>query len=248
MVSIGIGLRMVPWLPAFTEAAMAPSRLRDCDLEIRTWRRKPGELVSSSRAEATDEELMIRFQGGDRPAFALLVHRHKTPLYNFALRQLGNAPTAEEVVQDAFVRVVQSARDFKHAARFSTWLYTIARNLCVDQMRRRALRRHPSLDDPARGPDGDGSSLGERTADSRANVERAAVAIEIRERVLGAIDELPVDQREVFLLREIGSLPFKEIAAIVGVPENTVKSRMRYALERLQAALSEFEEYARALR
>ena len=200
------------------------------------------------RSEATDEELMIRFQRGDRPSFALLVRRHKTPLYNFALRQLGSASTAEEVVQDAFVRVVQSAADFKHAARFSTWLYTIARNLCVDQMRKRALRRHPSLDEPERTADGDGPSLGERTADAQANVERAAVSGEIRERVLAAVDALPLEQREVFLMREVGSLPFKDIAEIVGVPENTVKSRMRYALERLQAALSEFEEYARALR
>jgi RNA polymerase sigma-70 factor (ECF subfamily) len=80
------------------------------------------------------------------------------------------------------------------------------------------------------------------------NVERTAVAGEIRERVLAAVDELPDEQREVFLMREVSNLPFKEIAEIVGVPENTVKSRMRYALERLQAALSDFEEYARALR
>ena len=74
------------------------------------------------------------------------------------------------------------------------------------------------------------------------------MAGEIRERVLAAVDELPEEQREVFLMREVSNLPFKEIAEIVGVPENTVKSRMRYALERLQAALSDFEEYARALR
>ncbi len=80
------------------------------------------------------------------------------------------------------------------------------------------------------------------------NVERTAVAAEIRERLLAAVDQLPDEQREVFLLREVSNVPFKEIAEIVGVPENTVKSRMRYALERLQAALSDFEEYARALR
>ena len=94
----------------------------------------------------------------------------------------------------------------------------------------------------------DGPTLGERTADGRANVERTVVAAEIRERLLTAVDELPDEQREVFLLREVSNVPFKEIAEIVGVPENTVKSRMRYALERLQAALSDFEEYARALR
>jgi RNA polymerase sigma-70 factor (ECF subfamily) len=191
---------------------------------------------------------MIRFQSGDRAAFTFLVKRHQGPLFNFALRHLRTQPGAEEVVQDAFVRVVQNAADFKHEARFSTWLYTIARNLCIDQLRKRALRRHPSLDESKRSEDSEGPTLGEQTADSRANVERAAVSGEIRERVLAAVNELPEEQREVFLMREVSNLPFKEIAEIVGVPENTVKSRMRYALERLQAALSEFEEYARALR
>jgi RNA polymerase sigma-70 factor (ECF subfamily) len=198
--------------------------------------------------EPTDEVLMIRFQGGERTAFALLVKRHQSPLFNFALRHLGSATAAEEVVQDAFVRVVRSAAEFKHAARFSTWLYTIARNLCVDEARKRSHRRHPSLDQPKRSEEGEGPTLGEQTSDASASVERAAVSAEIRARVLEAIEELPDEQREVFLMREVSSLPFKEIAEIVGVPENTIKSRMRYALERLQAALSEFEEYAKALR
>jgi len=204
--------------------------------------------VSTSRIETTDEVLMIRFQGGDRAAFALLLGRHKRPLYNFALRHVGSPPSAEEVVQDAFVRVIQSAADFKHEARFSTWLYAIARNLCIDHIRKRALRRHSSLDEPKPGSDGDGPTLGERLPDARGDAERAAVSGEIRERVLAAVDELPEEQREVFLMREVANLPFKEIAGIVGTSENTIKSRMRYALERLQAALSEFEEYARGLR
>jgi RNA polymerase sigma-70 factor (ECF subfamily) len=191
---------------------------------------------------------MIRFQSGDRAAFTTLVRRHQGSIFNFALRHLRSQPAAEEVVQDAFVRVVQSAAEFKHEARFATWLYTIARNLCIDQIRKRTLRRHPSLDESKRADEPDGATLGEQTADSRANVERAAVGVEIRERVLAAVEDLPDDQREVFLMREVSNLPFKEIAEIIGVSENTAKSRMRYALERLQAALSEFEEYARALR
>jgi RNA polymerase sigma-70 factor (ECF subfamily) len=204
--------------------------------------------VTATRAEASDEALMTRFQGGERAAFTLLVRRHQSALYNFAFRQLGNGPAAEEVVQEAFVRVVQSAAEFKHSARFTSWMYTIARNLCVDALRRKALRKHPSLDQPRNTDEAAGPTLGDLTPDASASVERAAVAGEIRERVLSAIDELPDDQREVFLLREVSNLPFKEIAEIVGAPENTVKSRMRYALERLQAALVEFEEYARALR
>lgn len=203
--------------------------------------------MTSARSE-TDEALMIRFQRGERAAFTQLVRRHQTGLYNFALRQLRIPSVAEDVVQEAFVRVVQNALEFKHEARFSTWAYTITRNLCIDQLRKRALRKHPSLDESKRGEEGDGPTLGEQTADSRANVERQATGTELKERIAAAVEELPDDQREVFLLRELSNLPFKEIAEITGVPENTVKSRMRYALERLQTALQEYEEYARALR
>ena len=204
--------------------------------------------MTGARAEVTDEALMIRYQRGDGSAFAQLVRRHQTALYNFAFRQLGTTQLAEDVVQDAFVRVVQNAADFKHEARFTTWLYTIARNLCIDQMRKRALRRHPSLDEPRTADEGDGPTLGEQTADGTVNVERDAGGSEIKQRIAKAVEALPDDQREVFLMRELGNLPFKEIAEITGVPENTVKSRMRYALERLQEALCEYEEYARALR
>jgi RNA polymerase sigma-70 factor (ECF subfamily) len=200
------------------------------------------------RADVPDEQLMIRFQRGDRSAFAVLVRRHQTAIYNFALRQLRVQSQAEDVVQEAFVRVVQNAADFKHEARFTTWLYTITRNLCIDQMRKRALRKHASLDEARHGEEGDGPTLGEQTADTRASVEREATGTELKARIAKAVEALPEDQREVFLMREVSNLPFKEIAEIVGVPENTVKSRMRYALERLQQALSEYEEYARALK
>jgi RNA polymerase sigma-70 factor (ECF subfamily) len=132
-------------------------------------------------------------------------------------------------------------------ARFTTWLYTITRNLCIDHLRKETLRKHPSLDARPSQDDG-GPTLGDHTADVRANVEREATAGELRLRITAAVDTLPDDQREVFLMREASNLPFKEIAEITGVSENTVKSRMRYALERLQAALSDYEEYARALK
>lgn len=203
-----------------------------------------------SPGDATDEVLMVRFQRGERAAFAALVRRHQTALFNFALRHVGAQAIAEEIVQDAFVRVVQNAADFKHEARFTTWVYTILRNLCIDQLRRRALRRHPSLDEPRATGDGseEGPTLLEQTADPRSSVEREATGTELQERITQAVETLPDEQREVFLLREVSNLPFKEIAVITGVPENTVKSRMRYALERLQQALCDYEEYARALR
>ncbi len=203
--------------------------------------------VPKRALDPPDETLMLRYQQGDRAAFAQLVRRHQTPLFNFALRQVRVPQVAEDVVQESFVRVVQNAADFKHEARFTTWVYTITRNLCIDHLRKRALRKHPSLDE-SRGEEGDGPTLGEQTADPRASVEREATGTELKERIARAVDTLPDEQREVFLMREIANLPFKEIAEITGVPENTVKSRMRYALERLQEHLSEYEDYARALR
>jgi RNA polymerase sigma-70 factor (ECF subfamily) len=203
--------------------------------------------VPKRTLDPPDETLMLRYQQGERAAFAQLVRRHQSPLYNFALRQVRIAQVAEDVVQESFVRVVQNAADFKHEARFTTWVYTITRNLCIDYLRKRALRKHPSLDE-SRGEEGDGPTLGEKTADPRASVEREATGTELKERIARAVDSLPDEQREVFLMRELSNLPFKEIAEITGVPENTVKSRMRYALERLQEALAEYEDHARALR
>lgn len=202
---------------------------------------------SRTAHDPPDEALMLRYQQGDRAAFAALVRRHQSPLFNFALRQVRTPELAQDIVQETFVRVVQKATDFKHEARFTTWVYTITRNLCIDHLRKGALRKHPSLDE-SRGEEGEGPTLGEQTADPRASVEREATGTELKTRILRAVDKLPDDQREVFLMREVSNLPFKEIADITGVPENTVKSRMRYALERLQEALAEYEDYARALR
>jgi RNA polymerase sigma-70 factor (ECF subfamily) len=180
------------------------------------------------------------------------VKKHKTAIYNFILRQVRAPSVAEDLTQDVFVKVVQSAVDFKHESKFSTWAYTIARNICIDHLRKMSLRQHPSLDQPLRtaGDAADGPTLLERTADPHpgASVDRAVIGAELGQRIARCVEALPQEQREVFLLREIADLPFKDIAGITGVPENTVKSRMRYALERLQESLAEYEDYARALR
>jgi RNA polymerase sigma-70 factor (ECF subfamily) len=109
-------------------------------------------------------------------------------------------------------------------------------------------RRHASLD--AEAPAGnDGASGGawvERLPASQPDLERQAGANSLRSRLAAAVEALPDEQREVFLMRQVQQLPFAEIALVVGVSENTIKSRMRYALERLQEALADYEEYARA--
>jgi RNA polymerase sigma-70 factor (ECF subfamily) len=197
---------------------------------------------------ASDEELMLQFQRGEQSAFAQLVRRYQGPVYNFVARHLSGVTGADDVTQDTFARVVQNAVDFKHESKFSTWLFAIARNLCVDELRKRSHRKHPSLDAARPGADADGPTLGETVPDARADVERGATQDELRSRIARAVAALPDDQREVFLMREVANLPFKEIALATGVPENTVKSRMRYALERLQDALGDYEEFAATLK
>ncbi len=141
------------------------------------------------------------------------------------------------------MRVIKSAHAYERQAKFTTWLYTIARNLCVDAARRAKHRRAQSLDASANG-DPDGTPLVELTADGKGHAESDSLNLELQTRIRAAIDGLPEEQREIFLLRESADLQFNEIARIVGCPENTVKSRMRYALEKLREALADYRDVA----
>lgn len=202
--------------------------------------------MTEGHAESSDEMLMVRYKRGDRDAFAELVRRYERPLFNFSVRYLRNRDAAQEITQDAFLRVVKRSAEFKHESRFSTWVFAITRNLCIDELRKGKHRNHRSLDEPLT----DGQPLGEKVDGGKrsSDGERGAATNELRGGILRAVDALPDEQREVFLLRQLGGVPFAEIARMTEVPENTVKSRMRYALERLQQELSDYEEYARALR
>lgn len=188
----------------------------------------------------TDEDgrLMERYRDGDEACFAVLLRRHQGPVFRFFLRHVGDVESAEDLTQEAFLRVVHNRASFRSGARFTTWIYTIARNLAVDEMRKRRYRRHRSLDEPLGGRDGDpGRTLGDVVGDPKERTEVQAADLEMRASLEAAIGRLPEEQREVFTLREMGGLSFQEIAEVVGCNENTVKSRMRYALERLHAAL-----------
>jgi RNA polymerase sigma-70 factor (ECF subfamily) len=181
---------------------------------------------------------MERYRDGDAAAFEVLVTRHQGPVFRFFLRHVGDLETAEDLTQETFIRVVHNRAGFRSGAKFTTWVYTIARNLSVDEMRRRRYRRHRSLDEPLPGRDGGRTrTLGDVVGDPTANTESGAADIETRAALERALGTLPTEQREVFCLREMGGLSFQEIADVVQCNENTVKSRMRYALERLHAAL-----------
>jgi len=179
---------------------------------------------------------MLAFQGGDIPAFEELVQRHKHGVYNFIYRFLGNRETAEEVFQESFIKIHQAANRYIPNGKFSTWLYTIVRNLCVDTFRRKKIREAVSLDERKEEED---RSLAEVLASETIPADVLSSAREIEGALEMALIKLNEDQKEVFLLREREGLKFEEIAEITGVSVNTVKSRMRYALEALKRALKQ---------
>lgn len=193
----------------------------------------------------SNETLMLRFRDGDVRAFEILLSRHRHSIFEFILRSVGphNTAQAEDLTQETFLRVVKQAASYEQRAKFTTWLFTLARNLCIDASRRRKHRKAQSLD----ATDEEGGSLLDRTAAPDLAVDRQAIGRQLQGRLEAAIAELPEDQREVFLMRERADLSFKEIAEVIGVSENTVKSRMRYALEKLRGTLSEYQDMARAL-
>jgi RNA polymerase sigma-70 factor (ECF subfamily) len=193
-----------------------------------------GESVAESDA---DEALMLAFRAGDARAFEQLVRRHRAAVFNFLLRLSGNRQRADDLLQETWLKVVRAAPAYEVKAKFTTWVYTIARNLFMDDRRKEGNRRAESLD--AAGPASDDRPLSERIPSADAAPDRAAHSAALRPLIERALARLPPEQREVFLLREYHGVPFKEIAAVTGASENTVKSRMRYALEGLRKSLAQ---------
>jgi RNA polymerase sigma-70 factor (ECF subfamily) len=194
-----------------------------------TWPAPTRNLPRMNAADASDDVLMLAWTAGDTSAFEMLYARHRGPLYRFLLRQLRDNALADEFFQDVWQRVIAARHGWKPEAAFSTWLYRIAHNRLNDHWR--GLKHRP----PA---PGDGDERAARVPDPT-TPERELSEFEQRRRLQRAIEELPEDQREAVLLRLEQELSLDEIGAITGVGRETVKSRLRYALDKLRARLSE---------
>lgn len=196
--------------------------------------------VSVSDVENSDESLMLRFAAGENACFEELVRRYQGPMLSFIGRRIKPRARAEELLQEVFVRVVKSRQRYTVQSKFRTWLYTIARNICVDEVRRRSRRPQTIPNSGPQDHKGDERPRGVDTLKSAAHSpESKAQDQEILARIELALDTLPEEQREVFVLRQIQGLSFAEIAEVVEVSQNTVKSRMRYALEKIRVLLTD---------
>ncbi|RDV36611.1 RNA polymerase sigma factor [Bradymonadaceae bacterium TMQ3] len=202
-------------------------------------RRASGAATEPRLDELSDEALMTRYAGGDQKAFTLLVTRHQGPLYNFILRSCRQPSLADELLQETFLRIVKSAASYSPDAKFTTWAYTIARNLCIDLARKHSRAHTLSLQKPL--GDDEGATRQDILPDEQArsaSVDHDRMVF--RDRLDRALANLPEDQREVFILREISGLKFREIATMLDCPVPTIKSRMRYALQTLRGELADF--------
>ena len=185
--------------------------------------------VMNPGADANDDLLMLAWVGGDVAAFETLYARHRGPLYRFLMRQLRNQALADEFFQDVWQRVIAARAGWKPEAAFSTWLFRIAHNRLNDHWRA-AKHRPPAPED--------GEERAARIADP-STPERELSDFEQRRRLQLALAELPDEQREVLLLRLEQELSLEEIGAITGVGRETVKSRLRYAMDKLRQRLNE---------
>ncbi len=189
------------------------------------------------RETESDEELMVRFRDhDDLEAFETLVHRYEKPLYNYLYRYLRNAELAEEAFQNAFARVHEKRELYTPDRKFRPWLYSIATNQAVDELRREGRHQATSLDQKRTEGESGTVSLMDLLESTSPSPYEELEAEERRNWTRQAIDNLPEHLRVVVLLIYFQGLKYREAADILEIPVGTVKSRLNAALAMLNAA------------
>ena len=181
---------------------------------------------------STDEELVARSVGGDNESFNQLMLRWERPIYALAYRTIGREEEARDVCQETFLRAFRALPRFRGQAKFSSWLYRIALNLCRDWMRRE--RRAPTVQPPE---DADLTDLA-AAAEPSESIEELVARRDLTRLVEAAMTHLPDEQRTAIVLKEYHGLTFQEIAEVVGCPLSTVKTRLYQGLTVLRRELA----------
>jgi RNA polymerase sigma-70 factor (ECF subfamily) len=181
----------------------------------------------------TDEELVVRSRNGDVESFNQLIRRWERPIYALAYRTIGREEDARDVCQDTFLRAFRALNGFKGEAKFSSWLYRIALNLCRDWMRRQ--RRAPTVQMPE---DVDVAELVAAQGPTE-SIETLVARKELGRAVATAMARLPEEQRTAIILKEYHGLTFQEIADLQGCPLSTVKTRLYQGLSVIRRQLEQ---------
>jgi len=179
----------------------------------------------------TDEQLLAEHVAGEPGRFAELVRRHSDELFHFLARFTGNAAAADDLVQEVFLQVHQSASRFDPTRRLKPWMFTIAANKARDLLRSRRRRPEMPLDATVPGEAGEGQTFLDFLTDDELTPSGEVSREEQRETVRRVLTAMPDRLREVLILSYFHGFPYKEIADILGVPLGTVKSRLHTAVE-----------------
>jgi RNA polymerase sigma-70 factor (ECF subfamily) len=193
------------------------------------------EKVSAPQMTWSDEELVARSIGGDQESFNQLVLRWERPIYALAYRVIGREEDARDVCQETFLRAFRALNGFRGQAKFSSWLYRIALNLCRDWVRKE--RRTPVVQAPEELEVLEMAAVREPTP----SVEDLVARRELTRVVERAMARLPEEQRTAIILKEYHELTFQEIADLVGCPLSTVKTRLYQGLSVLRRELAKSE-------
>jgi RNA polymerase sigma-70 factor (ECF subfamily) len=186
-------------------------------------------FINGRNNKDIDAQLMLNYARGENDAFEQLYVKYKDELFRFFLRQCGNQALAEELYQDVWVRIIDARQRYEPKAKFRTWLYHIAHNILIDHYRKPTEEEQPEIDEvPSARPD---------------NPEAIISGQEKLDRYRAMIRTLPDEQREVFLLKEESGMSLQDITQITGDNFETVKSRLRYAVNKLKQALEEPESH-----
>lgn len=206
---------------------------------IRGFLRLKEMTAVGSEFMRTDAELVKQVLRGDIEIFEEIVARYEKKVYGLAFRMLRNHEDASDAAQEAFLKIYRSLASFKGSSKFSTWVYRITTNVCLDMLRQRKKRSAYSLDDPLQLDDGE--VLREMAADCGDPDERLYKK-ELMAALSKAIGELPDEQRFVVVLRDIYGLSYGEISKALGVPLGTVKSRLNRARNAIQDTMQKYKE------
>lgn len=183
-----------------------------------------------------NEQLLLeKAKAGDIAAFEELIEGYQKRIYNLAYRILGNYEDAGDMAQEALIRIFRSIANFKEQSSFSTWVYRITTNVCLDEIRKRKNKKVISLDEEIRMEDGE---MKRQIMSDDLQPDAAAELEELRTFVSDAINSLPEDQRLVITLRDIQGLSYEEISSVLDCPSGTVKSRINRARQALKKVLS----------
>lgn len=187
-------------------------------------------------AELTDPELVERARAGDSDAFGRLVERNEAKIYGLCLKMLGNPEDAEDCLQEVFIKAYRALPHFRGEAKFSTWIYRIATNACLMRIRKRKLDT-VSLDQPGDAGDGRGQK---EIADWTTDPSAAVMTEELSGELTRHINDLPPDNRVVFVLRDVHGLSTEETATVLGLTTSAVKSRLHRARLFLRGRLTDY--------